>query len=278
MSLDSVLTQLTENTDPEDTDLLLVVHDPGVAPETQKVTVENFRETDPNRPTDDEKAALAGTVGGPSSANKYVTNNDSRNTDARTPTTHAPSHAAAGSDPVSLSWTQVDKSGSSLADLATRSASDLNSGTLAPARGGTGIGSFTSGSFPFVASGVLSEDPKLFWDNTNKRLGVGTNAPQTLLAVNANAAGAPGADSTHIAQFNQADGLLASVGIHTYGSFPTITFRRANTGQSAKSSTVSRRRTGLTRPKGQCGAGWSPRLGGRPQRSVCVYRRQEGSR
>ena len=41
-----------------------------------------------NDPTTDQKAALAGTNGTPSSTNKYVTNSDSRLSDARTPTSH----------------------------------------------------------------------------------------------------------------------------------------------------------------------------------------------
>jgi hypothetical protein len=43
----------------------------------------------------------------------------------------------------------------------------------------------TAGSVPFIgASGLLSQDnTNLFWDNTNKRLGVGTNAPNTALHV-----------------------------------------------------------------------------------------------
>jgi hypothetical protein len=45
-----------------------------------------------NDPTSDEKAAMAGTSGTPGSSNKYVTNDDARNTDARTPTSHT--HAA----------------------------------------------------------------------------------------------------------------------------------------------------------------------------------------
>ena len=39
-------------------------------------------------PTSDQKAALAGTSGAPSTSNKYVTNADSRLSDARTPTVH----------------------------------------------------------------------------------------------------------------------------------------------------------------------------------------------
>jgi hypothetical protein len=41
-----------------------------------------------NMPTADEKAALAGTSGSPSAANKYVTDADPRNSDTRTPKAH----------------------------------------------------------------------------------------------------------------------------------------------------------------------------------------------
>lgn len=41
-----------------------------------------------NDPSADQKAALAGTSGAPSATNKYVTNDDARNTNARTPTAH----------------------------------------------------------------------------------------------------------------------------------------------------------------------------------------------
>ena len=40
-------------------------------------------------PTQDENNALAGTAGAPSAINAYVTNSDTRNTNARTPTSHA---------------------------------------------------------------------------------------------------------------------------------------------------------------------------------------------
>jgi hypothetical protein len=60
-----------------------------------------------------------------------------------------------------ISWSSVSKVGSSLADLATKSASDLNSGTLALARGGTGSNlAATGGANQFVkqtaAGGALS--------------------------------------------------------------------------------------------------------------------------
>ena len=55
-----------------------------------------------NDPLADEKAALAGTSGTPSVSNKYVTNADSRNSDARTPSAHKTSHQSGGSDAVKL--------------------------------------------------------------------------------------------------------------------------------------------------------------------------------
>ncbi len=41
-----------------------------------------------NDPSTDQKAALSGTSGDPSVTNKYVTDNDTRNTNARTPSSH----------------------------------------------------------------------------------------------------------------------------------------------------------------------------------------------
>ncbi|KKP89415.1 MAG: Outer membrane protein, hemagluttinin-like protein [Parcubacteria group bacterium GW2011_GWC1_36_108] len=51
-------------------------------------------------------------------------------------------------------------------------------------RGGTGAGTFTAGSLVFAgASGIYSEDnDNLFWDNTNKRLGIGTITPGAKLS------------------------------------------------------------------------------------------------
>ena len=45
--------------------------------------------TNANDPTAGEKAALLGTNGTPGSGNRYVTDSDSRNTNARAPTTHS---------------------------------------------------------------------------------------------------------------------------------------------------------------------------------------------
>jgi hypothetical protein len=49
----------------------------------------DHRHEDVNRPTDGQKAALAGTSGAPGGGNPYVTDADVRNTNARTPTAHS---------------------------------------------------------------------------------------------------------------------------------------------------------------------------------------------
>lgn len=57
-------------------------------------------------------------------------------------------------------------------------------GTLPVSRGGTGRSTFTSGGILFgnLTSGLLT-DADLFWDNTNKRLGLGTATPAERLDV-----------------------------------------------------------------------------------------------
>jgi hypothetical protein len=50
------------------------------------------------------------------------------------------------------------------------------------ASGGTGQTAFTAGQIHF---GAFSTSPNLFWDNSNTRLGVGTNAPAVTFAVSA---------------------------------------------------------------------------------------------
>lgn len=53
-------------------------------------------------PSSDEKSALLGSNGTPSVTNKFVTDSDPRNTNARTPSSHASSHQDGGSDEISL--------------------------------------------------------------------------------------------------------------------------------------------------------------------------------
>ena len=65
-------------------------------------------------------------------------------------------------------------------------------GQLAVSRGGTGTGTaFTQGSVVFAgASGIYSQDnANFFWDDTNNRLGIGTNSPSYDLHINRSATG-----------------------------------------------------------------------------------------
>ncbi len=72
------------------------------------------------------------------------------------------------------------------------SSNDIHSiiwqGLLPISRGGTGANTFTNGSVPFIFNGIFSQDnSNLFWDNTNKRLGIGTTSPTSTLEVSGNA-------------------------------------------------------------------------------------------
>lgn len=61
-------------------------------------------------------------------------------------------------------------------------------GILPISLGGTGTNSFTNGSIPFIWGGLFSQDnSNFFWDNTNKRLGIGTSSPTSMLEVLGNA-------------------------------------------------------------------------------------------
>lgn len=57
-------------------------------------------------------------------------------------------------------------------------------GLLPLSRGGTGVGSFTSGSILFSNGTTFAQDnSNLFWDDTNNRLGIGTSMPTDTLNV-----------------------------------------------------------------------------------------------
>lgn len=94
----------------------------------------------------DIQAALVGTNGTPSAANKFVTDSDSRMSNARTPVGHASSHGSAGSDPVTpaaigaLPTTYLDNDPNLTADSATKIATQqaVRAYVLANAGGGGG--------------------------------------------------------------------------------------------------------------------------------------------
>jgi hypothetical protein len=67
-------------------------------------------------------------------------------------------------------WAQINKATSSLADLTTRSASDLSSGTLAPAR----LGSLTDTALPYKTSSALADSPLLRYGSGTVGFAAGT--------------------------------------------------------------------------------------------------------
>ncbi len=66
---------------------------------------------------------------------------------------------AVSSAQTTISWADIDLTGSSLADLDTRSASDLNTGTLAMTQGGFGADVSAAAGVPFFAAGELTFIP-----------------------------------------------------------------------------------------------------------------------
>lgn len=88
--------------------------------------------TDPRVPTQAENDALQGTNGSPSNSNRFVTNTDPRLGGAVTSfNTRVGAVIPATND---YTWAQINKATSSLADLTTKSATDLTSGKVPLAR------------------------------------------------------------------------------------------------------------------------------------------------
>lgn len=144
-----------------------------------------------NDPAADEKAALAGTSGTPSTTNRYVTNQDPRMTDARTPAPHgllSGSHSgtaqgspvrgdviiAIGSAPAA--WTRMPIGPANRCLMSNGFDAVWNTCLYT---------AFSAGSLPFVdSSGNLAQNnTRLHWNNTNRRLSVGNSTAQATLYV-----------------------------------------------------------------------------------------------
>jgi hypothetical protein len=144
-----------------------------------------------NDPTPGEKAALAGTSGTPSATNRFVTDQDPRMSNARTPVPHgllSSSHSdtaaaapvrgdilvATGSSPAT--WTRMPIGPANRCLMSNGFDAVWNTCLF------TG---FSAGSVPFVDSaGLLSQNnARLYWDNSNRRLSIGNNLAGATLYV-----------------------------------------------------------------------------------------------
>lgn len=96
-------------------------------------------------------ATFAPTIG--SSATTAVAGNDARLTNARTPSAHAASHAAAGSDPLTLSTAQISGLPTTLSSLGSRTSS-LETRVTDVEAGGGGGGGGTSAKTLWFDAGV----------------------------------------------------------------------------------------------------------------------------
>lgn len=137
-----------------------------------------------NDPSADEKAALAGTAGAPSASNRFVTHQDARLADARTPTPHgllsiAHNDAAAATP---ARGDLVVAQGASPAQWARLPIGPANRCLVSngvDAQWNTCLFTgFAAGAVPFAdASGNLAQNvSRLVWDNTNRKLSVGNNS------------------------------------------------------------------------------------------------------
>ncbi len=144
-----------------------------------------------NDPTAEQKAALGGSSGAPSATNRYVTSQDPRLADARTPAGHSllgESHpdttagtpargdlvVAQGMLPVT--WKRLPLGAANRCLISNGSDAVWNACLF------TG---FTPGAVPFVdGAGNLAQNAgRLFWDNANRRLSVGNNLGLTTVYV-----------------------------------------------------------------------------------------------
>ncbi len=155
--------------------------------------------THPNSydPTSEQKSAMAGTSGLPSSTNRFVTEQDARLTDLRAPSGHSllgPAH----SDTMAATPLRGDLVVGQSSGVWTRLGIGPPNRCLM-SNGADAVWNtclftgFAAGSVPFVDStGSLSHNSsRLFWDNTNRRLGIGTNSPSSTLHIQDATPGTP---------------------------------------------------------------------------------------
>lgn len=150
-----------------------------------------------NDPTPEQKLALTGTSGTVSNANRFVTDQDPRLTNSRTPSGHAllgGAHMDVNPGVVSRGDLVIGQGTSptlwSRLPLGPSNRCLISNGFDAVWNACLFTG-FPLGSIPFVdASGNLGHNnSRLFWDNSARRMGIGVNVPTSTLTVHDSAVG-----------------------------------------------------------------------------------------
>jgi hypothetical protein len=106
-------------------------------------------------------------------------------------------------------------------------------GTLPVANGGTGSASYLTGAIPYSnGTSLISDTSKIFFDNTNKRLGIGTSIPTNPITINNNVA-------SNAIEINNYNNKFPRIALNTFSnstlnpgnisSPPFIQFQRWNT-------------------------------------------------
>lgn len=99
---------------------------------------------------------------------------------------------------------------------------------------------FTTGSVLFgnASGGIGQDNAKIFWDDSNFRLGIGTATPDSILHVNSNTGAAIATVSSPGIHFMGADATTSALNIDTFGGSPNINLRRAQ-GTRASPTTIT---------------------------------------
>lgn len=162
---------------------------PGAGIAESKLALNFATHSNSNDPTPEQKLAMGGTAGVVSGGNRFVTDQDPRLIDARTAKAHT-LLGASHSDTIAGSPLRGDMLVGQGAGTWTRMALGPPNRCLM-SNGADAVWNtclftgFSAGSMPFVdATGSLAQNnSRLFWDNSNRRFGIGTNYPLSTLHV-----------------------------------------------------------------------------------------------